>query len=243
MKEENGFNYVIVKKNNTMEIIVANLIDLIKERSLKPGDKLPPERELSAVMHVSRPSLREALKALQLINIIDIRQGAGAFVKNLEPQNIVEHLDIVFSLDSSLYHDLYNARRVLESSIAKIAAEMITEQELNAIEENVRQAANAVNDPEKFLELDYELHNLILLASKNRILPVFMQSITKLNLIVREKSNSNLSIRKRSVVDHQKILDALKNRDPQSAATAMENHLTNVETGLIGATMNEGEVK
>lgn len=240
MKEENEFNYGIVKKNNTMEIIVANLIDLIKERRLKPGDKLPPERELSAVMHVSRPSLREALKALQLINIIDIRQGAGAFVKNLEPQNIVEHLDIVFSLDSSLYRDLYNARRVLESSIAKIAAEMITEQELNAIEENIRQAANAVNNPEEFLKLDYELHNLILLAAKNRILPVFMQSITKLNLIVREKSNSNLNIRKRSAADHQKILDALMNRDPQSAATAMENHLINVEAGLLSTAVNEG---
>ena len=112
----------IDRRSNTTEMIVNKLIDLIKEKSLKPGDKLPPERELSAIMEVSRPTLREALKALQMMNIIDIRQGSGAFVKSMGTESVVEHFDIVFTLDNSLYNDLYIARRALESAIARIAA-------------------------------------------------------------------------------------------------------------------------
>jgi GntR family transcriptional regulator, transcriptional repressor for pyruvate dehydrogenase complex len=106
-------DYEIVKKKNTTGIIVQKLLELIRVRSLKPGDKLPPERELSELMKVSRPSLREALKSLEMMSIINIRQGSGAFVNKLEPESVVEHLDIVFTLDDTLYHDLFKARRVL----------------------------------------------------------------------------------------------------------------------------------
>jgi len=224
-------NFAIEKKKNTTGLIVQRLLHLISVRSLAPGDKLPPERELSELMKVSRPSLREALKSLEMMSIISIRQGSGAFVNKLEPESVVEHLDIVFTLDETLYRDLFKARRVLESAIARIAAELITDQELVEIESNIRKAAKAVGRPKEFLELDFQLHNLILKASRNRILPVFIQSINKLNLMMREKTNSHLTIRQRTMRDHQKILEALKERSAEKAALAMEEHLFNVERG------------
>src|SRR5208337_926125 len=175
-------DYEIEKKKSTTELIVQKLLELIRIRSLKSGDKLPSERGLSELMKVSRPSLREALKSLEMMSIIRIRQGSGAFVNKLEPESVVEHLDIVFTLDDTLYHDLYKARRVLESAIAGIAAELITDEELVEIESNIEKAARAVRKPQEFLALDFQLHSLILKASKNRILPVFIQSINKLNL-------------------------------------------------------------
>jgi GntR family transcriptional regulator, transcriptional repressor for pyruvate dehydrogenase complex len=229
-----SMDYEIEKKKNTTGIIVQKLLELISARSLKPGDKLPPERELSELMKVSRPSLREALKSLEMMNIIRIKQGSGAFVNKLEPESLVEHLDIVFTLDDTLYHDLFKARRVLESAIAGMAAENIGDDELIEIEANIKAAAAAIKKPQEFLELDFKLHSLILKASRNRILPVFIQSINKLNLMTREKTNGLLKIRQSSIRDHHNILAALKARDPEQAAKAMEEHLYNVERGYYG---------
>jgi GntR family transcriptional repressor for pyruvate dehydrogenase complex len=222
-----------LKRSSTAERIVENLITLVKERSLKIGDKLPPERQLCEMIGVSRPSLREALKALQVMNIIDIRQGAGAYIKSLEPQDVVEHLDIVFHLDSSLYHDLYESRRLIEASIAAMAAEKISDQELELIEENIRQAAVDIDDESAFFERDLELHEMIMTAAGNRVIPVFMQSINKLALLIRQKTNAMLTIRKNTIQDHKAILMALKNHDPRESAAAMERHIRNVERAFL----------
>jgi GntR family transcriptional repressor for pyruvate dehydrogenase complex len=139
-----------IKRSSTVERIVENLINLIKDSRIQVGDKLPSERRLCERIGVSRPILREALKALQVMNIINIRQGAGAYLKSLEPEDVVEHLDIVFHLDSSLYHDLYEARRMLESGIARITVRRITAEDLARIEDNISQAAAAIDDEQLF---------------------------------------------------------------------------------------------
>lgn len=235
-------DYEVQKKRSTTEIIVEKLIALIRDRSLGAGDRLPPERELAQLMNISRPPLREALKSLEMMNIVKIRQGSGTYVNKLEPERVVEHLDIVFNLDDTLYHDLFKARRVLECAIARMAAENITEEELRSIEENIVEAASNVDNAKIFLELDYKLHGMILSASRNRVLPVFIQSINKLNLAVREKTNSHVAIRKSTIRDHQLILDALRKRDPDMASSAMEKHLYNVERRYYG-TLDEGEAR
>jgi GntR family transcriptional repressor for pyruvate dehydrogenase complex len=169
------------------------------------------------------------------MNIIDIRQGAGAFVKSLEPEDVVEHLDIVFHLDSSLYRDLYEARKVLETAIAGMASRDISDDEIEAIEKNFHQAAAAIDDEASFLERDIELHKMILKASRNRVIPVFMQSINRLSLLLRLQSNAQSTIRRNTMRDHKLIIDALKNRNPEKAARAMERHIANVEKAFLQA--------
>jgi GntR family transcriptional repressor for pyruvate dehydrogenase complex len=222
-----------LKRSSTAERIVENLITIIKYRNLKVGDKLPPERQLCEMIGVSRPILREALKALQVMNIIDIRQGAGAYIKSLEPEDVVEHLDIVFHLDSSLYHDLYEARRVIEAIIAAMAAEKISDRELTLIEENIQQAAVDIDNEQVFFERDLELHEMIMKAAGNRVIPVFMQSINKLALMTRQKTNAMTNTRKNTIKDHAAILAALKNHDRQESAAAMERHIRNVEQAFL----------
>ncbi len=230
--EKYAFNNI--KTSSTVERIVDNLLALIKERSLKVGDKLPPERQLCEIIGVSRPILREALKALQVMSIIDIRQGSGAYIKSLEPEDMVEHLDIVFHLDSSLYADLYDARRILESAIARMAVKNISDEQLAAIEENIRQAEAAIDDEQLFFRKDLELHEMIMKAAGNRIIPVFMQSVNKLALMIRKKSNAMPNIRKNTIQDHEIILKALKTRDAEAAAAAMADHISNVEKAFLG---------
>ncbi len=224
-----------IKRSSTVERIVENLITLIKNQSLGPGDKLPSERQLCETIGVSRPILREALKALQVMNIIDIRQGAGAYVKGLDPEDVVEHLDIVFHLDSSLYRDLYDARRVLEADLARMAAARISDEELAAMEENIRQAEIEMDNEEQFFAKDLELHEMIMKASGNRIIPVFMQSINKLALMLREKTNALPNVRRNTIRDHELILNAFKARDPEMVAQAMGEHISNVEKAFLEA--------
>jgi len=241
MNENPGrYAFSSVKRSSTVERIVENLISMIKEGSLAEGDKLPPERQLCEKIGVSRPILREALKALQVMNIIDIRQGAGAYVKSLEPGEVVEHLDIVFHLDSSLYRDLYEARGLLESDVAALAAERISGEELDALERNIRDAAADINNEEAFFSRDLELHEMILKAAGNRVFPVFMRSVTKLALVYRKKTNALPNIRHNTIRDHEAILAALKARDGEAARKAMAEHIANVakaffENGENGA--------
>ena len=230
---QNQYAFSNIRQLSTVERIVENLINLIKTHSLQMGDKLPSERQLCEIIGVSRPILREALKALQVMNIIDIRQGAGAYVKSLEPKDVIEHLDIVFHLDSSLYHDLYEARRVLEAAVAGMAAKNISDSEIKAITENVRQAAAHIEDEQLFLERDLELHEMIMRSAGNRIIPVFMQSINKLAMLVRKQTNTHLKIRQNTIKDHKLIIQALKSRDSAKAAQAMEQHIANVEKAFL----------
>lgn len=104
--EKPDISFGEMKRDILSEKIANRLLTLIKEKQLRPGDCLPPERELAQMMKVSRPSLREALRALQLMNIIKNRQGSGNYITALEPAKLVEHLDIVFALDNSTYQDL-----------------------------------------------------------------------------------------------------------------------------------------
>ncbi|MCD6570269.1 MAG: FadR family transcriptional regulator [Deltaproteobacteria bacterium] len=214
------------------EKIVARILTLIKERQLRPGDRLPPERELAQMMGVSRPSLREALRALQIMNIIENRQGSGHYITSLEPERLVEHFDIVFALDDSTYLELFQARRILETGIAEQAAMNITEEEIAELERHVSEAEKLLDDAEAFLQADLDLHNAILRTSKNRILKLFMRSVNQLSVYSRRRTGDFPEIRRQTIQDHRTIVQALKSRDPQKARAAMLQHLSHVEHKL-----------
>ena len=123
----------VFERDGLPERIAARLISLIGERQLRPGDKLPPERDLAATMQVSRPSLREALRALAMLNIVEIRQGSGTYVSSLKPEVLIEHLDFVFALDDSTFTELLEARQMLEPGLAAAAATQCDRRGISAI--------------------------------------------------------------------------------------------------------------
>lgn len=220
------------KKSAISEDIVESLLSLIRERELRPGDKLPAERELAAMMHVSRPSLREALRALAIMNVIEIRQGDGTYVTSLKPELLMSHLDFVFALSDSAFLELFQARKVLEPGIVAMAAERIDDAELIALEECVDRSLALVDDHHAFLEADMELHERIARAAKNSILAQFMASISQLGKVSRRRTVALPGVTRQSVQDHLAIVAALKERDPAAARAAMLHHLRNVEREL-----------
>ncbi len=221
-----------ISKDALPKEITTRLLDMIREKALRPGDQLPPERELAAMMGVSRPSLREALRALALMNVLDIRQGSGTYVSSLDTSLLIEHLDFVFSLDDSTYLELFEARKVLEAGIVALAAKKVTDKEINTLQEIVTRSTEDINDLEAFLLNDRELHEAITHVADNPILTRFMVSLSKLGLASRSRTVRIPGVAEQTIEDHQCIVAALRDRDPEQAKTAMLEHLSNVERRL-----------
>jgi GntR family transcriptional repressor for pyruvate dehydrogenase complex len=221
--------------------IAERILQMIQDKELKPGDKLPPERELAAMMGVGRPALREALRALSLINVIEIRQGAGAYITDLDTAQLLQHLNFVFSLDDSAIMDLFDARKIVEVGIIELAAQRIHDDEIVELEACLEKSVQTMHDPGAFLQTDLELHLLIARIARNPIMFRFMESIQELGLASRRRTSYLAGVIEQSTADHRQIVEALKARDLQAAREAMWQHLNNVEKKLASL-LDETEV-
>ncbi len=227
-------SFEAIKRSALAEEISAKLLDLIKEKQLRPGDKLPPERELATMMKVSRPSLREALRALSIMNVVEIRQGNGTYVTSLDPQLLVEHLDFVFSLDDSTFLQLLEARRIVEVGLVGLAAERISDEQIAELDIFLAQSVESARDSQAALEADLVLHAHITEAAANPILARFMASISQLGLASRRRTIEIPGVAEQAAQDHRAIVAALKARDPEAARRAMLAHLDNIDRRLGG---------
>jgi GntR family transcriptional repressor for pyruvate dehydrogenase complex len=221
-----------ISKSAVAEDIVAQLLSMIREKKLRSGDKLPPERELAVMMEVSRPSLREALRALSVMGVIQLRHGSGIYVTALEPSKLVEHLDFVFSLDDSTYLQLFETRKVLEPPICKLAAQRITKAEMAQLEECLSRSRLGLTDYEDYLQADLDLHEIIAKAAKNPLLQRFMSSLRSLGEASRKRTAMLPGVVEQTIQDHQSIIQALGDHQPEAAHLAMLVHLEHVEQRL-----------
>ena len=227
--------FAVVSRSTLPEEIANRLLTQIREQELRPGDKLPAERSLAQMMVVSRPVLREALRALALMRVVDIRQGDGTYITSLEPKQLISHLDFVFPKDSVAMVQLLEARRVVEAGNVRLAAARATGSEVVALQELVASLAACVDDPERFSEVDIELHVAVCAAAHNFLLLQFMGILSTLGRASRERTGGLREVREAAVRDHQRLVKALLAHDPDAAERAMLDHLDHVEEGLRSA--------
>lgn len=215
------------------EEIANRLLGLIGEQELRPGDKLPAERELARMMGVSRPVLREALRALAIMRVVDIRQGDGTYITSLEPEQLISHLDFVFPKDSVALLKLSEARRVVEIGNARLAAARISGDEIDALEGLVHALQGALDEPDRFSDLDIAFHTTVCDAAGNFLLSQFMNIINTLGKVSRERTGGIRKVRKAALRDHRAILTTMKAGDPDAAEQAMSRHLDHIEDVLL----------
>ena len=225
---ETTFN-PLQKQQTVAEAISAEILDLLRQKELKPGDKLPPERDLAEMLGVSRPSLREALRALSIMKVVEVRQGDGTYVSALKTEELVEHLEFVFMLDDSTTLQLFEARKIVETGNASLAAVRISDEELAALHACQEKSEHAVDDPEAFMQADIELHEIITRAARNPMLERFMASIKTLSRASRHRTTHIKKVRETVVDHHRQIVMALENHDPEATGVAMLHHLEFVE--------------
>lgn len=211
------------------EQIAARMLELIAERRLKPGERLPPERELATAMGVSRSSLREALRALSMLGVTDMRQGHGTYVTALEPAGLLRPLGVVLSLSDAGFDDLFEARKLVEPRLAALAAERADAGLREQLDRSLEAAEAVVDDEDAFVRADLELHGLVSQAAQNAILARVVDALGELAIASRLATVRLPGLRHETVADHRRIVAAIHAGDPAAAAAAMLGHLENVE--------------
>lgn len=229
------FNKVKTKK--VYMKIVEQVRDLIKEGRLKPGDKLPPEQVLAEEFGTSRPSVREALSALEILGITESRGGKGNFIKDNFNFPLYEQKFRELEEEESPF-ELLEARKVLETEIVGLAAKNATEEEIATIQGSLNKMKDAMTNIPEIMEFDREFHINIARAAHNSLLFSMMIYLTdlskeKLWINLKEKSWSIPGHTQKYFEEHNEILKTIKNKDSKGARNRMYDHLAGVERDLL----------
>ena len=202
---------------------------LYRQGVFKPGDMLPSERELAIKLGVSRLPLREALKILQFINVIDARAGSGYIVKDLKVANLLDILEEAAESGQSVLHDLKEMRITIEVRAVELACQKRTAKDLERMAKAIeRMEQEFLSYVERLVEASISFHTAVLKASHNKLFVVILASFSD---VIHADRRRALTIKDRyrtAIDEHRNIYNAIKNRDAEAAATLMKFHL---ETG------------
>lgn len=219
-----------VVRKTLAEQVATQLLSMVNNGVWKVGERLPTEPELCKALHVGRSSLREAIKSLMFIGIIEIRPGEGTFVAGASSGLLGR---IVTSGDSSSavdMADLFEARVIIEPELAALCANRATKDELEKLSDIVKEMEQTLRDIDRFAECDLNFHISVARASHNRSLSRYMEAIAGPlgKLIKKGAQNSNSRL---VITHHSKIMDALKHHNPAKARARMLAHLRTFERG------------
>lgn len=223
-----------IKSTRIYEEIVRQIKAMIGEGRLKSGDQLPPERDLAEKFVVSRTSVREALRALESLGLVEIRPGEGTFVREISVEALIEPLAMVMASQRAAIGELFEARRLLEPLIAGLAARRATPEELNEMERILEDQAKEIAAGKTGFGQDASFHAAIASAAHNHAITRIVHAIMDLLTQCREESLSTPGRPERSHQDHRRVLEAIRRRDEGAAATAMRDHVTAVEGLVLG---------
>ena len=232
-------DFTPIKTKRLYEEIVEQIKHLITDGRLKPGDKLLAERELADQFQVSRASVREAIRTLEMLGVIDIRPGEGTFVRRTGADEIIRPLAMFLAVERNSLLDMFEMRRIFETATAALAAERAGIEELdqiNAALEKMQESLN-VQDPEKGQEFDAAFHYAVAEATHNSLLSKLFRTVSeefaKANSVARRQLYQGNAANAQKIIDqHREIFDAIRTHSPQAASQAMLKHLIFAEGEL-----------
>jgi len=207
--------------------VIAYLIDEIREKRIKKGDKLPTERELSVFLNVSRASVREAYKVFHALGLVVNLPGSGTYVKDEIDEWLSEPMEIIFKLSGIKLEEVFEFRKMIEVETATLAAKSITESELTQLTECYENLLNAENEIEKS-KYDKRFHYIIAKASKNHIIfNSYNAMSTMLEVFTYDIRATTLKMEGEGVLEklHKDIYLSILNRDQEKARKSMKAHM------------------
>ncbi|RID88401.1 FadR family transcriptional regulator [Peribacillus asahii] len=229
-------------KKKAYQVIVDQINEYFLNGKLKPGDKLPTERELASRFNVSRTSVREALRKLEIKGIIEIKQGSGSFIKTSENLAVEEISSTIMNAEKKLIYEMLEFRRMLEVECASLASQRATSEDLNRIREALEMMDHDKNDVELGLQADLNFHISIVYASHNSI---FLQLIKTLSghmqdtiRATRRQIMANPKRNQDTINEHKEIYLAIATGDADQAAQLMEKHIIQIRKELTESLLN-----
>ena len=212
---------------------IGKIKEMIQSGELSPGDRLPPEQVLSERLGLSRSSLREAVKALEAIRVLDVRRGDGTYVTSLEPRLLLEAMSFVLDFhQSSAVLEVFAVRRILETASAAQAAASATPEDIARLQAAL-DTVDGTTDVEYLVEHDRQFHGLIAAATGNDYLASLIETVANQTLrprIWRGLTQANAI--ERTLAEHAAILAAIAAGDSDLARSHMHAHIAGVEQWL-----------
>ncbi len=205
---------------------------LIAQGRLEPGDRLPPERELAEMFGVSRTSVRDAIRVLEMRGLVEPRHGEGTVVKLIPIDALVTPLAEALAASKDLTADLFDMRRMLEPPLARVAALRATDEDITAMEHILSRQAERVRAGGIAIEEDNAFHYRIATAAKNQVVLRLMDVVMDLLRESRARSLQGPGRAEKSLDGHRRILSAIGDRAPDAAAEAMRLHIEEIEQVL-----------
>lgn len=222
------FSNILSEKNGkTAEEVSVRLRDMINSGELRPGDRLPPERDLAKLLGVSRPTLRAGIRSLSTVGILQSKQGAGTFVAARADSPILDSspLKMLSALHGFTHDEMFEAQLVLEMGIAGLAAERADGEQMTKLAEAIAGMYASLGDPDQYLVHHMRFHQTVATASGNRILTALMNMVAATLFETRRETVDSAIDLSDSAEHHENIYRALSERDVEAARNAMHDHL------------------
>jgi GntR family transcriptional repressor for pyruvate dehydrogenase complex len=221
---------VFEETHTKFQSILMRINEVIEQEGLKPGDRLPSERELVQRLQVGRSTVREALRALELLGIITTKRGQGTFLQPYQSHRLVDILAFYILRDGKSKHDLLEMRVLLETGAVKKAALHATKAEMTRLEKICAKMEQSISLGRVPIQEDYDFHHLLIRSAHNHLLTRIWHPVIQYGQTVRQSSLSQPGRPPVALREHHAILAAVKNRQPLEAAKRMEEHL--ISAGL-----------
>lgn len=214
-----------VKRNKLTESVVNVLVTNIKNGTLPPGSKLPPERELMKKLGVGRSTLREAVQSLALMGILEVKPGDGTFVRAISKDEIIGPHLFVPLIDAESMADFFEARLLIEPHIAALASKRRTKEDIQSIEETLIQTKCNMDNGHEVDKWAGQFHLQIAKASKNIVCVRFLEAVLSFLVGRRENAEHNKNFLQWEYESHESIFKAIQKGDETKAYKAMEHHI------------------
>jgi GntR family transcriptional regulator, transcriptional repressor for pyruvate dehydrogenase complex len=222
-----------LKKTRLYEEIVKQLVELINKGTLKPGDRLPPERELAGQFHVSRTAIREALRALELMGFIDSKVGGGTFIRQVTLSNVIDPFSVLLAQDKKLILELIEVRQLLETELAKLAAHRIDDRKTAEIRAALDLMKDEIARGEIGIAGDNAFHDAVARAAENTAMARILAMCGDLLSYTRQATLTMPGQPQKSLADHQRIFEAIAAKDDPTAGRLMKEHLEKAQKNLL----------
>jgi len=224
-----------IEQTTMTELVAQRLVTLLSNGALRPGDKLPPERDLAQLLNVGRTTVREALKLLTLGGLLEAKRGDGTYVRREFTNFLSQQIEWPVLLSVQEVDMIVEVREGLEARAARLAAERATPEEIEEIGIYKELLEIEGRDIERETELDLEFHHAIANASHNPLLCRLMLSLQNILRQYIALSNQLTDRIESTVAEHEPIYEAIAARDPDAAEQAMIDHLAISKTWILKA--------
>jgi GntR family transcriptional repressor for pyruvate dehydrogenase complex len=221
-------DFELIRRNKVYEEVAKQIERLILNK-LSPGDKLPSERELAEMLKVSRSSIRDAIRGLELKGLVEPRQGAGTIVRETSVDAVANPFARALERRKEMVSELLDFRRMLEPPLAARAAAHVSADEVSEMEEILQRQQEKQSQGEAAIAEDTEFHYSVALASGNSVVLKVLDIVMDLLRETRERSLQVEGRPQKSLAGHRRILAAIKRHDAEAAKSAMRRHIEDVE--------------